>query len=89
MKTLNELEGYIEENCISCTKNKYGRKLYRVELWFAKHLQNLRKENVWTEYICCEHTTKGDFDYDVPSWDVGIIGEDGDIHVYCEVLTEQ
>ena len=83
IKTLKELEDYIKENCVECTKNRYGRKLYRVDLRFSEHLQEMK--NVWVEYNACETMTKGDFCYDVPSWDMGVYGEEGDVYVYSEI----
>lgn len=83
LKTLKDLEEYIKRNSIKCTKNENGRKLYKVELWFSEQLQGI--ENVWTEYNCCEGTTIGDYYYDIPSWDMGIYGQDGEVYVYCEI----
>ena len=86
IKTLKDLERYVKRNCIKCTKNEYGRKLYKVELEFSEHLQKM--DNVWTEYNCCEGTTIGDFYYDIPSWDMGVYGEKGNIYVYCEIKSQ-
>lgn len=85
IKTLKDLESYIEENCIEYSENEDGVITYNVELDFSEHLQ--RMKNVWTEYICCEGTTIEDVYYDVPSWDMGVYGEEGSIYVYSEVMS--
>lgn len=85
-KTLKDLEDYIERNGVKYTRNEYRRKMYKVDLWFLRHLQKI--ENVWTEYNGCEGATIGDFYYDVPSWDMGVCGEKGYIYVYCEVKSQ-
>lgn len=85
-ENLEELEEYIKRNCIVATDNGNGNKLYLVELEFAYHLEDMK--NVWTEYICCEGTKRNGILYDIPSWDVGVNGLEGDIYIYCEVVSE-